>query len=134
MCVWSLEVKSLIVKQDKNHWQGRVLEVKKLITNLTRIIVKCVIWRHITDSKTRQESSSSVCLGSIYWLQSKTVIICKCAFGCQNIDYKTRQESYSSVFIEDKSLIAKPDKNHRQVCFWGQITDYQTKLKLLTNQ
>jgi hypothetical protein len=31
------------------------------------------------------------------------------------------------VFIEDKSLIAKPDKNHRQVFVWGQITDYKTK-------
>ena len=54
-------------------------------------------------------------------------------FGGQNTDYKTRQESYSSVFIENKSLIAKPDKNHRQVFVWGQITDYKTKLKLLTN-
>jgi hypothetical protein len=34
---------------------------------------------------------------------------------------------WSSVFIEDKSLIAKPDKNHRQVFVWGQITDYKTK-------
>jgi hypothetical protein len=93
-----------------------------------------VIWRHITDSKTRLESSSSVCLGSTHWLQNKTVIIFKWAFGCQNTDYKIRQESYSSVFIEDKSLIAKPDKNHRQVCVWAQITDFQTKLKLLTNQ
>ena len=57
-----------------------------------------------------------------------------CAFGGQNTEYKPRQESYSSVFIEDKSLIAKPGKNHRQVCVWGQITDYQSKLKLLTNQ
>ena len=50
-----------------------------------------------------------------------------CAFGGQNTEYKPRQESYSSVFIEDKSLIAKPGKNHRQVCVWGQITDYKTK-------
>jgi len=68
-----------------------------------------------------------VCLDSNHWLQNTTVIIFKCAFGGQNTDCKTRQESYSSVFIEDKSLIAKPDKNHRQVCVWGQITDYKTK-------
>jgi len=77
-----------------------------------------------------------VCLGSNYWVQNKTVIIFKCAFGGQNTDYETRQESYSSVFIEDKSMITKPDKNNRQMCVWGQIvkcvswceiTDYKTK-------
>ena len=94
-----------------------------------------------------------LCLGSYYWLQSKTVISFKCAFGGQNTDYKPREESYSSVFIEDKSLIAKPGENHIQACllktnhwlqnqtiiivkciYCGQITDYKIKLKLLTNQ
>ena len=62
-----------------------------------------MISRQITDSKTRQESSSSVCLGSNHWLQNKTVIILKCAFGGQNTDYKTRHKSYSSVFVEKQT-------------------------------
>ena len=68
----------------------------------------------ITDYRTRQESLSNVRL----------------EFGGHITHYRTRQESSSSVF-GIKSLILKQDKNHRQVCVWGQITECKKNPRII---
>ena len=50
-------------------------------------------------AKTRQESSSSVCLGSNHWLQNQTIIIVKCMSCGQIIDYKTKSKWLTNQYL-----------------------------------